>query len=261
VSLTAPYDPYGLQAAADQLDAARREVRAAARIAAPFLRRLAAATPSPGVNWPVSNGPSVRDIVTAPWHLAHGIAVGWKNTLRGWAAEAAQEPGLTPGAADHYAEGVGAGFDEAVPALGLLGDLLLMVGGAKLAGEMRALEEPAPESPRPAFTSNDPHVAGLANEIERELPGRIVSTNSLRAMVNGNAREVDIDLGDLIVQVKSGNARGITRQILETQTKTGVDTVGYAPTLKEGAWRNAAAQGIVILRTPSELIAYLKEFR
>jgi hypothetical protein len=110
------------------------------------------------------------------------------------------------------------------------------------------------------FASADAHVADAANAIEAALPGRVVGVNGQRAMGGGLTREVDIDLGSLLVQVKSGNARGLTGQIGKTQSTTGVPTVGYAPGISDAAWRNAASQGIPILRSPGELLAYVREF-
>jgi len=37
-------------------------------------------------------------------------------------------------------------------------------------------------------------------------------------------------------------------------------TIGYAPGISDAAWRNAALEGISILRTPGELLNYIKEF-
>lgn len=68
------------------------------------------------------------------------------------------------------------------------------------------------------------------------------------------------DLGDLLVQVKSGNARGLTGQILRTQASTGTRTIGYAPDISDSAWASAAREGIPILRSPNELLAYVREF-
>jgi hypothetical protein len=110
------------------------------------------------------------------------------------------------------------------------------------------------------WSSADSHVASAANALEAAMPGRVVAVNSQRTMANGLTREVDIDLGGLIVQVKGGNARGLTGQVLRTQVSTGTPTVGYAPGISDAAWRNAAQQGIPILRTPDELLAYAREF-
>ncbi|MFF1527921.1 RHS repeat-associated core domain-containing protein [Cellulomonas sp. NPDC058312] len=110
------------------------------------------------------------------------------------------------------------------------------------------------------FASGDAHVGSAANAIEAALPGLVVSVNGMRRMSDGLSREVDIDLGNVRVQVKGGNARGLLAQINKTQSTTGTPTIGYAPEIGDAAWRNAANQGIAILRTPDELVAYLKEF-
>lgn len=110
------------------------------------------------------------------------------------------------------------------------------------------------------FTSADASVASAANSIEAAMPGRVVGVNINRTMTNGLTREVDIDLGNIIVQVKGGQAKGLTGQIVETGASTGVCTIGYAPGVTLGAWRSAAERGIVIARSQDELLAYLREF-
>lgn len=109
------------------------------------------------------------------------------------------------------------------------------------------------------FTSADTHVADAANLIERAVPGRVVGVNTQARMSNGLSREVDIDLGDLIVQVKSGNARGLIGQLLATTSSTCRTAIGYAPGIPEGAWLNAAREGVPIARTPDELLAIIRE--
>ena len=79
-------------------------------------------------------------------------------------------------------------------------------------------------------------------------------------MNNGLPREVDIDLGTILVQVKGGGAKNLTGQILRTQSSTGIRTVGYAPGVSAGAWRSAAEQGIFIARSEDELLAFVGEF-
>src|SRR5689334_5892116 len=87
------------------------------------------------------------------------------------------------------------------------------------------------------------HVADAANLIERAMPGRVVGVNTQARMSNGLSREIDVDLGDLIVQVKSGNARGLTGQLQATTSSTGRTVIGYAPGIPDAAWLNAARQG------------------
>lgn len=96
--------------------------------------------------------------------------------------------------------------------------------------------------------------------IETAIPGRVAGVNTQRAMKNGLTREIDIDLGNILVQVKDGNARGLTGQIMRTQESTGLRTIGYAPGISDAAWHNAAQECITILRTPEELLAYVREF-
>ena len=109
------------------------------------------------------------------------------------------------------------------------------------------------------FTSVDTHVADAANAIERAMPGRVAGVNVDVPMANGLTREVDIDLGDLLVQVKGENARGLTGQLMATTLSTGRTAIGYAPTIPDAAWLNAARQGIPIARTPDELLAIIRE--
>ncbi|WP_410790079.1 hypothetical protein [Kribbella sp. C-35] len=95
-----------------------------------------------------------------------------------------------------------------------------------------------------AFTSADPHVANAANAIEAAMPGHVVGVNSQIAMSNGLKREIDIDLGNLVVQVKSGSARGVPGHLVRTGITTGRTAIGYAPDIPNGAWEAAARQGI-----------------
>lgn len=93
------------------------------------------------------------------------------------------------------------------------------------------------------------------------MPGRVVGVNQQIMMANGLQREADINLGDMLIQVKSGGARGLTGQILRTEQTTGLPTVGYAPGMSSAAWENAANAGIPIARNLDELIAIIKELQ
>jgi hypothetical protein len=110
------------------------------------------------------------------------------------------------------------------------------------------------------FASSDPLVADAANAIESAIPGRVSGVNTMVKMGNGRSREVDVDLGNVVVQVKSGEARGITGQIQRTAASTGRRVVGYAPGMPGQAWEAAAREGVAIARTPQELVAIVKEW-
>lgn len=147
---------------------------------------------------------------------------------------------------------------------GMAPDLALAATGAgtaRLAG-LRQLSLPtvtATPAPR-VFVSRDPLVADVARVLEAERPGWVRALNHDIPYADGSdMREIDIDLGDTVVQVKSGDARRIIRQMEATIATTGRTVVGYAPTMRPGAWVEAAQRGLPIARTPDELIAILKE--
>ena len=147
------------------------------------------------------------------------------------------KPVCAPGAASVYAgaeatEGVGAGVTAAVTARGGVGRV---------------------------FSSADPYVADAANAIEVAMPGRVLAVNTQVRMISGLTREVDVNLGNVLVQVKGGNARGLAGQIARTQVTTDRIVIGYAPDMPAAAWEDAARNGVAIARTPSELIAILGE--
>jgi hypothetical protein len=76
---------------------------------------------------------------------------------------------------------------------------------------------------------------------------------------DGLSREVDIELGNIAEQVKSGNARDLIGQINKTTASTGRTAIGCASDMRPNAWRAAALQGVPIARTPDELVALVKE--
>ncbi|MFN8076308.1 MAG: hypothetical protein U0Q15_12935 [Kineosporiaceae bacterium] len=75
----------------------------------------------------------------------------------------------------------------------------------------------------------------------------------------GGAVAVDVDLGDMIVQVKSGNARVITGQIAKTEATT-IDERSVTLQISRTIPGNAARNGVPIARTTDELVAMAKEF-
>jgi hypothetical protein len=104
-----------------------------------------------------------------------------------------------------------------------------VVGGVIGSGMKSTAERAATTAHAPRrFVSTDVLVGDLANTVEEALPGRIRDVNVNVPMANGRLHEVDIDLGDVVVQVKSDNARGLTRQIARTAETTGLRVVGYA---------------------------------
>ncbi|MFG2840211.1 RHS repeat-associated core domain-containing protein [Streptomyces zaomyceticus] len=108
------------------------------------------------------------------------------------------------------------------------------------------------------FTSDDAHVGEMATLIDAVWPGRVVKPNDKVLMFDGLKREIDINLGDIYIQVKKDNARGLTGQIEKTVKTTGVTTIGYAPDMPRAAVNNAARKGVQIAQTPEELIEMIR---
>lgn len=121
------------------------------------------------------------------------------------------------------------------------------------------LGDGAATSAERVFVSADRHVADAAAAIEAAMPGRVMDVNSQVMMSNGLKREVDIDLGDLVVQVKGGNARRLAGQLERTSATTERTAIGFAPNMPDGAWGAAARQGIPIARDHDELLALIRE--
>ena len=141
--------------------------------------------------------------------------------------------------------------------------LLGLPAGVAQARRLTALlQSNGAAAPVPAprvFTSRDPLVADVAASLDEAFPGRVSGVNTMVRQFTGHLREVDVELGDVIVQVKSGSARRMARQITDTIAGTGRPVVALAPTMRPGAWHAAATDGVAIARTMDELIAIIRE--
>jgi len=110
------------------------------------------------------------------------------------------------------------------------------------------------------FTSKDPLVGDLATRIDAAAPGRVVDVNRVvRDPVTGaTLTDLDIELSDAIIQVKSGaKLGGGVEQVAKSAEITGKDSFLYAPKLRPGAVAEAQRQGIEVFQTWEELKARL----
>ena len=78
-------------------------------------------------------------------------------------------------------------------------------------------------------------------------------------MDGGRTREVDIEVGDVTVQVKDSRVRNLRGQIEETRRTTERPTIGDVPGLPHVAWMNVALECVPIARNEEEIIQMLKE--
>ena len=98
------------------------------------------------------------------------------------------------------------------------------------------------------FYSSDPHVTNIANAIEAAHPGHVVGVNQ---MVGGN--EVDILLKNAIIEVKAGNGKGLTKQVLD-RINLGLPVIGHSPNLGPHAANSINAAGGIASNSLQELI-------
>jgi len=97
------------------------------------------------------------------------------------------------------------------------------------------------------FSSQDPLVGVLANEIESRYPGHVVAVNKEVTTPDGNVvTELDIETQNSVIQVKSGGGKGLAKQIQRTQTITDKPVIGYGPNLKPSVLRQIQREGNLV---------------
>lgn len=108
------------------------------------------------------------------------------------------------------------------------------------------------------FTSKDPLVGDVANEIERRYPGLVIGVN-IPVYKNGSlVTDFDIELQNAIIQIKSGSGKGMTNQLKRTQAVTRKAVVAYGPDLGLHAFKNAQESGFKITRDLEELMEFIR---
>jgi len=123
------------------------------------------------------------------------------------------------------------------------GPLNLVGGGATVAAASGKLDDAA----RGLFTSKDPLVGELANTIESQFPGLVKGVNvPLRDAQGKLVTDADILLDNAVLQVKSGNARGLPGQLLRTESATDLPVIGFAPNGRAGTLRAAEKNGSLV---------------
>jgi hypothetical protein len=112
------------------------------------------------------------------------------------------------------------------------------------------------------FKSPDPYVADTANAIESKFPGRVKEVNKIVRDETGRIiTDYDIELNDVIIQVKSGSAKGLTTQIQNTAQSTTKIVIGYTPDLNPSSAvvKGVQNSGYECFTTLEELLDYLNE--
>ena len=73
---------------------------------------------------------------------------------------------------------------------------------------------------------------------------------------------LDIELDDIIIQVKSGSAKGLTTQMLNTFNATGKVVISYTPDIKQSSsvLKGVRAKGFNTFTTMDELLKFLNDY-
>lgn len=110
------------------------------------------------------------------------------------------------------------------------------------------------------FTSKDPLVADLANEIEALYPGHVKGVNVPLYDATGKLiTDADIMTANAVIQVKSGNsAQGILRQLQRSEAATGLVPIGYGPKFKPNTLRTLSQQGGLVTNDKQLLLEVIK---
>lgn len=110
------------------------------------------------------------------------------------------------------------------------------------------------------FDASGKYVGETANEIEKKFPGRVVGVEINVFRSDGSLlTDLDIELSNVVIQVKSGSGKKLTRQLVNTQTGTTKFVIGYTPDLKPSSAvvRGAKAMGFEVFTTWEDLLEYL----
>ena len=120
------------------------------------------------------------------------------------------------------------------------------------------------------FTSPDKYVAETANAIEARFPGRVIDVNKDVYRPNGTKlTDFDIELDNIVIQVKSGTGEGLTRQMVMSSTGTEKIVIGYTPNLnpsshlvrnakRDALHRTGMSEGFDVFTDLEELLKFLE---
>ena len=110
------------------------------------------------------------------------------------------------------------------------------------------------------WTGKDKYVPELANEIERNFPGRVQAVEKLVRNSEGlPVTDFDIEMDTVVIQVKSGTATGLTRQMVNTSTVTDKIVISYTPDISPTAavLKSVQEKGFYTFTNVEELLEFL----
>ena len=103
----------------------------------------------------------------------------------------------------------------------------------------------------------------MANAIEERFPGKVKAVERLLYGEDGNLiTDLDIEMDDIIIQVKSGSAKKLTKQMINTANATGKTVISYTPDINQTAavLKGVRANGFNTFTTMDELLGFLEDY-
>ena len=70
--------------------------------------------------------------------------------------------------------------------------------------------------------------------------------------------DLDIELDDAVIQVKSGSGKGLGAQVTRTQQTTSKQVIVYGPDLGKHVQAEARRRGALVFTSKDELLRYLR---
>lgn len=137
----------------------------------------------------------------------------------------------------------------------------LIEGGFKYFGKIIPKIEGGTATSR-IFTSSDPLVGDLATAIDKAIPGKVVDVNRIIKDPSGRIlTDLDIELDNIIIQVKSGGGKGLTTQLENTAKATGKTVIGYGPDIKSSVLKGAQQKGYEVFTNLDDLLKYIQSVK
>ena len=110
------------------------------------------------------------------------------------------------------------------------------------------------------FTSKDPLVGDVATQIEQSLPGRVTSVNKVVYRPDGSIlTDLDIELDNIVIQVKTGGGKKLTKQLVNSANSTGKIAIGYVPDIKPSVLKEATNNGFKVFTNMDDLIEFISQ--
>lgn len=122
-----------------------------------------------------------------------------------------------------------------------------------------ALKLKSSDAPKPrVFESKDPLVGELATKIDQEFPGSVTGVNTPVYRPDGTPlTDLDIELKDVVIQVKSGGGNGLLKQLINSAEATKKIAIAYAPKIKPSVLNNVTNSGFQVFTNIEALLEFI----